>query len=395
MSVTTERKEAAYYIDLAARLAEQFAKDAVERDKAGGTPTAQLNLLRESGLLSAFIPVQYGGGGQPWSVILRIVRELSRADASIGHLYGYHCLPLTRLYMVGSEEQKRYYFTESVRNQWFWGNSGNVMDRRLLGKRDGNRYIVNGVKGFSSGSPGSDYLSVLWWDEETLEPIGGFIPTNRKGVVVCEDWDGMGQRQTGSGTVRYEHVIVDEHEILHSTNEKETGFTYIIALLSFNILTNVFIGSARGAITEAAKYTLAHSRPWIASGVEKAADDPSIHRQYGELWIQVEGAEALADLALDKFDRIWEKQEATTPEERGEASILFQSANVLAGNVALEVTSRMFEVMGARSATAAQGFDRFWRNVRTHTLHNPAEYKLRQVGKWVLTGEYPTPGYYS
>ncbi|MCJ2056935.1 monooxygenase, partial [Methylobacterium sp. J-048] len=68
------------------------------------------------------------------------------------------------------------------------------------------------------------------------------------------------------------------------------------------------------------------------------------------------------------------------------------AANVYAGTIALEVTSQIFEVMGARSATNANGFDRFWRNVRIHTLHNPAEYKTRTVGIWFLTGDYPTPG---
>ena len=50
--------------------------------------------------------------------------------------------------------------------------------------------------------------------------------------------------------------------------------------------------------------------------------------------------------------------------------------------------------MGARSATNANGYDRFWRNVRTHTLHNPAEYKKRTVGTWLLTGEFPIPAMY-
>jgi hypothetical protein len=45
--------------------------------------------------------------------------------------------------------------------------------------------------------------------------------------------------------------------------------------------------------------------------------------------------------------------------------------------------------MGARSATIANGYDRFWRNVRIHTLHNPAEYKTRNVGSWFLTGAHP------
>ena len=40
-------------------------------------------------------------------------------------------------------------------------------------------------------------------------------------------------------------------------------------------------------------------------------------------------------------------------------------------------------------------FDRFWRNVRTHTLHDPIDYKLNTLGRWALKGEAPDPQNYS
>jgi alkylation response protein AidB-like acyl-CoA dehydrogenase len=395
MSLLLNERETNPYVETAALIAREFAKDAAERDKSGGTPIRQLQLLRESGLLKLLIPHKYGGDEQPWSVILRIIREFAKTDASLAHIYGYHFLPLTRVFLVGTPEQQKFYYMETVKNNWFWGNSGNLMDRRLTGRRDGDRYIVNGVKGFSSGSPGSDYLAILWLDEQTSEWVYGAVPTNRKGITVHEDWDGFGQRQTGSGTVTYENVILHTNEILESNEYKDNPFSKIVALLSLSILTNVFIGSSKGAIDEAREYTLTKSRPWIDSGVDKPADDPSILRQYGELWIQTEAAEGLADKASNQLDHIWSKGFTVTAEERGEVAVTIATANVFAGNTALEVTNRMFDVMGARSATTRNGFDRYWRNVRTHTLHNPAEYKLRNVGRWVLTGQYPTPGYYS
>ncbi len=53
------------------------------------------------------------------------------------------------------------------------------------------------------------------------------------------------------------------------------------------------------------------------------------------------------------------------------------------------------EALGARATAGKYGFDRFWRNVRTHTLHDPVAYKRREVGRWVLTGELPEPTWYS
>jgi alkylation response protein AidB-like acyl-CoA dehydrogenase len=66
-----------------------------------------------------------------------------------------------------------------------------------------------------------------------------------------------------------------------------------------------------------------------------------------------------------------------------------------ATDVALEITSKVFEATGARSTTSELGFDRFWRNVRTHTLHDPVAYKRREVGAHLLTGELPEPTWYS
>jgi alkylation response protein AidB-like acyl-CoA dehydrogenase len=95
------------------------------------------------------------------------------------------------------------------------------------------------------------------------------------------------------------------------------------------------------------------------------------------------------------LDEAWEKGKKLTEEERGNLAVHVAAANVFAGNAALDITSKIFEVMGARSVHAEYGYDRFWRNVRTHTLHNPAEYKLRTVGNWVLNQRYPTPNPYA
>ena len=48
------------------------------------------------------------------------------------------------------------------------------------------------------------------------------------------------------------------------------------------------------------------------------------------------------------------------------------------------MASRLFEIQGARATTAAYGFDRHWRNLRTHTVHDPVAYKAREIGDWVL-----------
>src|SRR5690348_11338984 len=118
---------AAPYLAKAAELRSIFARDAVERDKQGGRPLEQLQLLKQYHLLSVNIPAFHGGGGQPWSTVFRIVREFARADGAMAHLFGYHALAQTMVRLRGSEEQAARLFHASATNDWFWGNAGNPM----------------------------------------------------------------------------------------------------------------------------------------------------------------------------------------------------------------------------------------------------------------------------
>jgi len=71
------------------------------------------------------------------------------------------------------------------------------------------------------------------------------------------------------------------------------------------------------------------------------------------------------------------------------------TAKVAATRGGLDLTSRIFEVTGAHSTTAALRLDRFWRNLRVHTLHDPMDCKVRELGDWALNGHYPKPSFYS
>ena len=68
---------------------------------------------------------------------------------------------------------------------------------------------------------------------------------------------------------------------------------------------------------------------------------------------------------------------------------------MLAHQVSLTASQELFEMTGARGTGHAEALDRFWRNTRTHTLHDPLDYKLNQLGRWRLKGEWPNPQFYA
>lgn len=376
----------------AVALRKVFARDAVARDQAGGRPAEQIRLLKDSDLLSLIIPEELGGAGQPYSTALRITREFAKVDGSVGHLYGYHFGSILGALNSLDNPRSVELLRRSAEHNWFWGNTGNSFSKTLFGKSDAKGYVLNGFKPFASGSHVADYLSISWWDEETDDYKFAQIPADRAGITLHDDWDGIGQTQTGSGRVSYTDVRVYAEELSRAWSDPSLPIRSVGVLQQQSVLLNVFIGTAQGALEAARDYTVDKSRPWVWGGYEKHSDDPWIKRQYGELWVKTKAATALADKALDAVDFVVSRGVNLTAEERGEAAITVAAANVLAGEVALEVTTEIFEVMGARAAVRKYGFDRFWRNVRTHTLHNPAEYKTLTVGQWFLTGQYPEPG---
>ncbi|MGL6343994.1 MAG: acyl-CoA dehydrogenase family protein, partial [Waterburya sp.] len=67
----------------------------------------------------------------------------------------------------------------------------------------------------------------------------------------------------------------------------------------------------------------------------------------------------------------------------------------LATRVGLNLSTRIFEVLGSRATSNKYGFDRYWRDLRTFTLHDPVDYKLKEIGNWLLNEEFPLVTQYS
>ncbi len=378
------------YLEIIQSLGTNFSKTAIERDKCGGTAKAERDQLRESGLLSLIIPRSLGGKEEDWGTVFSLTCELAKADGSIAHLFGYHFLCLTSVYLYGSREQTEKFYSETAENQLFWGNAFNPRDENLVLKQVGIKWRLNGKKSFCSGSKDSNRLLISARNEENGKLVVAVIPTNRPGIFIQDDWDSFGQRQTDSGTVIFNDVLLNEEEILNEYEKKPAGlFPTIRTHLAQTLLIHVLLGVAEGAFAEAKKYTRNITRPWIGSREEKATDDPYMIRQYGELYIQLKAAGALAQEAAVALQTAWNKGSTLTEDERSECGIKIAIAKVSAESTALEVTSRIFDVMGARAASAKYQFDRFWRNVRTLSLHDPVEYKLRDIGNWALNDKPP------
>ncbi|KKB63268.1 monooxygenase [Robbsia andropogonis] len=378
-----------------ADMAALFAASAVERDECGGTPKAQRDALRESGLLAMSIPRSFGGDGLGWRQTLNAVRILASVDSSVAHVFGFHHLMLATVRLFGNEAQWGSWYEQTAQRRWFWGNALNPLDRRTIATRCGNWYEFSGPKSFCSGALDSEMMIASAYDVKGTELLIGTLPSARTGIEISSDWNNMGQRQTDSGTVAFHKVRVEGHELLRDPGPLSTPFACLRPIIAQLVLTNVFLGIAEGAFDDAKHYTLKESRPWHTAGVDTTSDDPLILSQYGEFWVALESARALSDRAADKLDEAWLIGAGLTKAQRGEVALAAACAKVAASETGLNICSRMFDVTGARATHGGLRLDRHWRNIRTHTLHDPLAYKIKELGEWALKSQYPTPSFYS
>jgi alkylation response protein AidB-like acyl-CoA dehydrogenase len=393
-AMSSEPSTHADVLAIADRVANVLAETAVARDERGGTPKLERDLLRQSGLLSLAIPVELGGRGASWPEICEVVRRIARVDGSVAHVFGFQHLLLATLRLFGDASQWRAWFAATAQHNWFWGNALNPLDpRTTLSWRD-DVGSIDGEKSFCSGALDSDMLIVSAIDEHSQKLVIGAIPSDRPGIQLREDWDCIGQRQTDSGSARFEGVRISRSELLTSPGPLGSTFASLRPCIAQLVLANVYLGIAEGAFA-AARPRVNENKAWFASGVSRASEDPYVLHTLGELWTELAAARALTDAAAHSFERAWQRGDALTASERGEAAIAIALAKVKTTRAGLDTASRIFEVMGARSTAGKARLDRFWRNLRTHTLHDPVDYKLRDIGAFALGDVLPTPSFYA
>ena len=102
--------------------------------------------------------------------------------------------------------------------------------------------------------------------------------------------------------------------------------------------------------------------------------------------VEVRGAQALLGEAARQIDVAAQN---LTDESAADASIAVAVAKVAAVRAALGASNVLFELGGTRSVAAPANLSRYWRDARTHTLHDPTRWKVQHIGRYTLSGTPP------
>ncbi|MFF9492712.1 SfnB family sulfur acquisition oxidoreductase [Streptomyces flaveolus] len=376
-------------LKVAAALAEDFRAGAAARDAERRLPRAELDRLSRSGLLAVTVPAEHGGADVSAATLAEIFRLLATADASIAQIPQSHFAYVNVVRRQGTAEQQAFFSVELLAgkrlgNAQSEAGTRHVQDfRTRLSCRPDGSFLLNGVKDYCTGALFAHWIPVLALAEDDRLHVA-YVPSDAPGVTVVDDWDGLGQRTTASGTVRLDDVLVPADRVLphHLTFEGPQLHGAVAQLLH----AAIDAGIAQGALDEAAGFVRTRSRPWFESGLETAAEDPLLIQRFGELAIRVRAAEALLREAARAVDTA---RADLTDDTAAAASIAVAAAKVQAAQSAVEVANALFEVSGTRSALASLNLHRHWRDARTHTLHDPVRWKIQHIGRHVLTGTRP------
>ncbi|WP_109476015.1 SfnB family sulfur acquisition oxidoreductase [Paraburkholderia sp. C35] len=377
-------------IAVAHELARRVAVGASERDRERRLPREEIEWFSQSGLWAITVPKAYGGAGVSFVTLTEVIKIVSAADPSLGQLPQNHFGLVDVIALTGTEEQKRHFFAEILAGKRF-GNgfsekgTKNVLDLRTTVRRDGDDYVIDGTKFYSTGALFAHFVPVLGLDEARKAWLA-YIPKGTAGLEVIDDWSGFGQRTTASGTVTLEDVRVPASHVLPA--QRVSDEPTLNGPVSQIIQAAIDAGIAKGAIADTLEFVRTRTRPWVDSGVDKASEDPLTLREIGRLHVQLHAAEALLERAARVIDEL-SARGATTEDDVARASVAVGEAKVLTTEIALLAGEKLFELAGTQSTLSEHNFDRHWRNARTHTLHDPVRWKYHLVGNYYLNGVKP------
>ncbi|PNU05552.1 acyl-CoA dehydrogenase [Novosphingobium guangzhouense] len=371
----------------------KIAEGAAEREREGRLPYELFRLLRTTGLTWLRVPTSLGGPGGSHADQVEIIASIASADSGVAHALRTHFGFLEAIALDPDSDSSRRFAVDVLVGKLFGGANmeigtprPNMIRTTLL--QEGDHYRLNGHKYYATGAIFADYLSFSAIDAEG-QPTGVIIPANREGVDVRDDWDGMGQRLSASGSVVLDNVRIEASE-LHFQRVKTSPFIKRHGAVRAQLhLMAVVAGIVRNVLSDATSYVQHQARSAKHSASATARDDHFVQRTVGDIAVLSHTIDTLIAESARHLDISQAAILANAP-DLDDVVLAAQLANsrgqVMIGQLALKAAELLFDTGGGSATARGRNFDRHWRNVRTLCNHNPAALRARVIGDYVING---------
>jgi alkylation response protein AidB-like acyl-CoA dehydrogenase len=387
---------------LAALLAEIGAGSAVrERDRIA--PYEQIDLLRDARFGALRVPREYGGAGTTLRETFRLIMALASVDSNVAHILRSHFAFVEQTLRSTNKDGARRHWLRRAADGTFVAGAATELGSHKVGaesfgtrlRRDDDGTLrLNGVKYYSTGSLYADQLLYIAVDEEE-RIVSVIVPADRAGVTLEDDWDGLGQSLTGTGTTRLEDVAVDPEEVLERNALGDDGPVKRFGVLQLYI-TAVVAGATRNAANDAIALVRSRAGRPFAHAAASPAEDPLLQEVVGEMVSAAYAAEAIVLRAAEAQDAEADSVVDGVPDQAlaDRAALEAAEAKIAVDQIALAATARLFDLGGASATKKERNLDRHWRNVRTLSTHNPLLHKAQAVGDGALNGTPLPPNWF-
>jgi alkylation response protein AidB-like acyl-CoA dehydrogenase len=368
----------------------RIREGAVQRERDRALPFEQVRWLKDAGFGAIRAPREYGGGGATLPELFALLAELAEADSNLTQALRAHVAYVEDVLNSRDEARRKRWFERFAKGEIVggaWTEVGNAkmasFSTRVSAKA--GALSLNGSKYYTTGSLFADWIDVGAVNDAD-ETISAVIAAKAPGVAIVDDWDGFGQRLTASGAATFADVPVEPDHVLSA----EQRFAYSAAFVQ-EVHHATLVGIARAASADAARAVAERRRTYSHAAASRSSGDPQVLQVVGRVHSLTYAAGAVMLKAAEALERCFEQRAEPRLAEGANiaAEIEIAQAQTTISSLVLEATASLFDALGASATSVSRSLDRYWRNARTITSHNPRIYKDRVVGDFVVNGAPP------
>lgn len=380
-----------------------IAATAAAREREHRLPHDEIAQLKALGFGALRLSPEQGGHGVSLGDLFVVARDLAAADSNIAHAFRNHLWQVETalrkkdhpfhahvLRLAAQKKTVGLSFTES--DVTAAGARPTKVMTRLEWDASRDVYVGSGEKVYATGNLYNDAF-VGSAVESRMGRTVQYLLARGAGVSNDDDWNGFGQRLTGSGTARFRDVTVPAAHLypLDPPRPDEAapwGFTFHQVYL-----TNCIAGIVRRVALDAVEVLRTRSRNFYHGEAAQPADEPVLQSQLGRIRAYAASVEATADRAVAALQQAWDAYGTSGEYEATLAATLAASeAKVVIDDLAPQIASWLIDLGSGSVVSRFGALDRHWRNIKVIASHNPRLYKERLLGQHLLTGQLPPTG---
>ena len=352
---------------------ERIAPRAAEIDEKQEFPWDLKELLAQQDLLGTCFEERHGGTALDTIAQSIVVEEIARADATTSLIPIVQKLGALPILLSGSDEQKDRYFPRLASGEWLVAFAlteaaagSDVASNRMRATRAGNHYVLNGSKRFITHGSVANLLTVFALtdaDAGGRKGMSAFIvETANPGFGAPRVEHKMGIRGSPTAELTFDSVQVPLDNRIGAEGD---GFKIAMATLDRSRLgiAAQAVGIAQGALDAAVAY--AADRKQFG---QRVVDFQGIRWMLADMASQTEAARQLTYAAAARVDA-----------QAHDLPYWTSSAKLVAGDVAMKVTTDAVQVLGGYGYIAEYPVERMMRDAKITQLYEGTQQIQRLI----------------